>query len=122
MVRVGREYAFSVGLVVDIEQEGSDASHGSSLQISPAFMAPLERVQHRALLAIGGAFWDSQEEALQILTYVPNLESTIRKLYRSAVVSAPSGWATITLHDGAPNRLVNLYRGRGGTPNLEGLR
>jgi len=39
-----------------------------------------------------------------------------------ALVSAPSGWATITLHDGAPNRLVNLYWGRGGTPILEGLR
>ena len=38
------------------------------------------------------------------------------------IVSAPSGQiTTITLQDGAPNRLVNLYRGRGGTPGLEGV-
>ena len=37
------------------------------------------------------------------------------------LVSAPSGWiTTITLQDGALNRLVNLYRGRGGRPKLEG--
>ena len=37
------------------------------------------------------------------------------------LVSAPSGWiTTITLQDGALNRLVNLYRGRGGCPELEG--
>ena len=38
------------------------------------------------------------------------------------LVSAPSGQiTTITLQDGAPDRLVNLYRGRGGAPSLEGV-
>ena len=33
------------------------------------------------------------------------------------LVSVPSGRVTtITLRDGAPDRLVNLYRGRGGPP------
>jgi len=54
-----------------------------------SLLRPLERVQHKALIAIAGAFWDSQEEALQILTYVPNMESTIRKLYRSAALRIP---------------------------------
>ena len=31
----------------------------------------LEQVQHKALIQISGAFWDSPEEALQLLTYVP---------------------------------------------------
>ena len=45
----------------------------------------------------------------------------IWQLSRLDLVSAPSGWiTTITLQDGALNRLVNLYRGRGGRPKLEG--
>ena len=69
-------------------------TYGCQLWFNPdkpshSLLRPLERVQHKALLAIGGAFWDSQEEALQILTYVPNLESTIRKLYRSAALCIP---------------------------------
>jgi len=47
-------------------------------------------------------------------------ERAQRLFSRYSLVSAPSGWATITLQYGAPNRLVNLYRGRGGTPKLEG--
>jgi len=40
-----------------------------------------------------------------------------RPRWRPCIVSAPSGQiTTITLGDGAPDRLVNLYRGRGGTP------
>ena len=43
MVSVVREYPFSVGWVVDVEQEGLDASHGSLLPISPAAFMPCER-------------------------------------------------------------------------------
>ena len=49
--------------------------------------------------------------------------SRICILRRKCLVSAPSGLiTTITLQDGAPNRLVKLYRGRGGALNLEGGR
>jgi hypothetical protein len=41
----------------------------------------------------------------------------------SELVSAPSGQITTIIYgDGAPDRLVNLYRGRGGPPGLEGGR
>ena len=69
-------------------------TYGSQLWFNPTkpnkkLLRPLERVQHRALINIAGAFWDSQEEALQMLTYVPPLTTTLTKLYRSAALRFP---------------------------------
>ena len=49
----------------------------------------LERVQHCALIQVAGAFHNSQEEALQLLTYMPPIETTLHKLYRSAALRIP---------------------------------
>jgi len=37
----------------------------------------LEKVQRRAVIAISGGFWDTPTEAMQMLTYVPPICSTL---------------------------------------------
>ena len=68
--------------------------YGSQLWFNPnkpnrKLVKKLESVQHRALKQIAGAFWDSQEEALQLLMYVPPITTTLHKLYRSAALRIP---------------------------------
>jgi len=69
-------------------------TYGSQLWFNPdrpnkKLIEQLERVQHQALKQVAGAFYDAQEEALQILTYVPPITTTLHKLYRSAALRIP---------------------------------
>jgi len=69
-------------------------TYGSQLWFVPEkpnkkLIHKLEQVQHKALIQIAGAFWDSPEEALQLLTYVPPITTTLHKLYRSAALHIP---------------------------------
>jgi len=69
-------------------------TYGSQLWFRPnksqkSLIRPLERVQHRALKMISGAFYDSQEEALQMLSYVPPLSVTLNKLFKSSALRIP---------------------------------
>ena len=49
----------------------------------------LEKIQHQALIQISGGFYDSPELALQLLMYIPPIETTLYKLYRSAALRIP---------------------------------
>jgi ribonuclease HI len=69
-------------------------TYGSQLWFDPKkprkkLIRKLEQVQHKALIQIAGAFWDSPVEALQMLTYVPPMTTTLHKLYRSAALRIP---------------------------------
>ena len=69
-------------------------TYGSPLWYDPvkpnrSLIRKLEQVQHKALIQIAGAFWDSPTEALQLLTYMPPMETTLHKLYRSAALRIP---------------------------------
>jgi hypothetical protein len=69
-------------------------TYGSQLWYNPTcpntrLLKPLEKVQHKALIQIAGAFWDSPEHALQLLTYVPPIRGTIHKLWQSAAPRIP---------------------------------
>ena len=69
-------------------------TYGSQLWFNPerpnkVLIRQLEQVQHQALKQVAGAFWDSPEEALQMLTYVPPITTTLHKLYRSAALRIP---------------------------------
>ena len=66
-------------------------TYGSQLWFDPKkpnkqLIKKLEQVQHRALIQIAGAFWDSPKEALELLTYVPPITTTLPKLYRSSAL------------------------------------
>ena len=52
-------------------------------------ISKLEQVQHRALIQIAGAFWDSPKEALELLTYVSPITTTLHKLYQSSALRIP---------------------------------
>jgi len=69
-------------------------TYGSQLWFNPerpnkVLIKQLEQVQHAALKQVAGAFYDSPEEALQMLTYVPPITTTLHKLYRSAALRIP---------------------------------
>jgi len=69
-------------------------TYGSQLWFNPdrpnrKLIEQLKKVQHQALKQVAGAFYDAQEEALQILTYVPPITTTLHKLYRSAALRIP---------------------------------
>jgi len=69
-------------------------TYGSQLWFNPerpnkTLIKQLEQVQHAALKQVAGAFYDSPEEALQMLTYVPPITTTLHKLYRSAALRIP---------------------------------
>ena len=69
-------------------------TYGSQLWFNPKnpkrkLIEKLEQVQHWALIQIAGAFYDSPVEALQLLTYVPPITTTLHKLYRSAALRIP---------------------------------
>ena len=69
-------------------------TYGSQLWFMPEappkkLVYKLEKVQRKALLAIAGGFYDSPTEALQLLTYIPPITSTLTKLHRSASLRIP---------------------------------
>ena len=69
-------------------------TYGSQLWYDPVkpnkrLIRKLEKIQHRALIQISGGFYDSPELALQMLTYIPPIETTLYKLYRSAALQIP---------------------------------
>ena len=69
-------------------------TYGSQLWFNPnkpqtRLVNKLEQVQHKALIQIASGFYDSQQEALQLLTYVPPIRTTLHKLYRSAALRIP---------------------------------
>ena len=69
-------------------------TYGSQLWFNPdkpkrKLIEKLEQVQHKALIQIAGAFYDSQMEALQLLMYIPPITTTLHKLYRSAALRIP---------------------------------
>ena len=57
------------------------------------------KTQWKALLAISGGFYDTPTEAMQILTYIPPIHSTLTKLHRSASIRIPRlpMWSEITM-------------------------
>ena len=69
-------------------------TYGSQLWFVPSkpkkkLVEKLEKVQRKALIAISGGFWDSPTEAMQLLTFIPPITSTLTKLHRSASLRIP---------------------------------
>ena len=69
-------------------------TYGTPLWFNPArpntkLVKELEKVQWKALIQIAGGFFDSQTEALQMLTYIPPMTTTLTKLYKSATPRFP---------------------------------
>jgi len=69
-------------------------TYGAPLWFNPdkpnrKLVRKLEQVQHKALLQITGGFYDLPAEALQFLTYIPPITSTLTKLFSSAATCIP---------------------------------
>ena len=57
-------------------------TYGAPLWFTPdkpqaKLIGPLVKAQRKALLAISGGFYDTPTEAMQILTYIPPIHSTL---------------------------------------------